>query len=67
MIRAGVLVEVADSRDQPLWTKNLIGKIGLVIEPIIYRHSTKQYSVWRVLIEESVLNIHVLDLKEIIL
>ena len=64
MIRAGVLVEVADSRDQPLWTKNLIGKIGLVIEPIIYRHDKKQYSVWRVLIEESFHNLHILDLKE---
>jgi len=67
MIRAGILVEVIDAKDQPLWTKYLIGKIGLVIEPIIYRHSTKQYSVWRILIEESVLNMHVLDLKEIIL
>lgn len=67
MIRAGILVEVIDAKDQPLWTKHLIGKIGLVIEPIIYRHRSKEYSVWRVLIEESVLNVHVLDLKEIIL
>lgn len=67
MIRAGVLVEGIDAKYQPLWTKNLIGKIGLVIEPIIYRHSSKQYSVWKILIEESVLNMHVLDLKEITL
>lgn len=67
MIRAGVLVEVIDAKDQPLWTKNLIGKIGLVIEPIIYWHSSKQYSVWKILIEESVLNMHVLYLKEITL
>ena len=39
MIRAGLLVEIIDARDQPFWTKNLVGKIGMVIEPIIYRHS----------------------------
>lgn len=41
MIRAGLLVEIIDAGDQPLWTKKLVGKIGMVIEPIIYRHNIK--------------------------
>lgn len=66
MIRAGLLVEIIDAGDQPLWTKKLVGKIGMVIEPIIYRHNIKKYTVWKVLVEESMYNLHILDLKEII-
>ena len=51
MIRAGLLVEIIDARDQPFWTEKLVGKIGMVIEPIIYRHSIKKYTVWKVLVE----------------
>ena len=66
MIRAGLLVEIIDARDQPFWTEKLVGKIGMVIEPIIYRHSIKKYTVWKVLVEESMYHLHILDLKEII-
>jgi len=65
MIRAGVLVEIIDVPDQSVWTKKSIGKIGMVIEPIIYRHNIKKYTVWKVLIGESTYNLHILDLKEI--
>lgn len=62
MLRSGSLVEVIEAPDQGIYTKILIGKVGLIVENA---KAASSPNVWIVLIENKMYNLHALDLKVI--
>lgn len=58
----GDLVEIIEARDQSLYIKKHISKIGL-IEKRLHLEITSSPNMYKVHIEENILHLHAADLK----
>ena len=57
----GILVRIVEAPDQPLWTRRLVGKVGVVV-----RNERVGYNrVFEVLIEGTVHRLHPLDVEAV--
>lgn len=61
-VNIGQLVKIIYARDQPPWIRNIIDKIGLIVDKYSF---TVSYSStrYKVLIEEKIYDVHPLDLE----
>lgn len=58
----GDLVEILDVPDQSRYHKTFAGKLGLILEHCP-QNSSK--NIWKVLIQDTTVNFHSLDLKKV--
>lgn len=58
----GQLVKIVDAPDQPLWIRDFIGKVALIVDYHILNVSYMNIR-YKVLIEEKVYEVHPLDLE----
>lgn len=56
----GDLVEIIEARDQSLYIKKQIGKIGLIERRLQFSSTTNMYKVY---VEGNTFHLHALDLK----
>ena len=59
----GDLVEIIDAKDQSLYIKKQVCKLGLIERRLTLEESASSRNMYKVWVEERILHLHALDLK----
>lgn len=59
----GDLVEIIDAKDQSLYIKKQVGKVGLVERNLTLGESVSSRNMYKVWIDDTTFHIHALDMK----
>lgn len=59
----GDLVEIIDAKDQSLYIKKQVGKVGLVERNLTLGESVSSRNMYKVWVEDITLHLHALDMK----
>ena len=59
----GDLIEIIDAKDQSLYIKKQVGKIGLVERNLTLGESVSSRNMYKVWVEDIILHLHALDMK----